>query len=86
MYTNTEVVGAFRKMSLKYRSLGHTYVYLKKPMEKYSIERPDISVHNLILGDLYLDLCGVQKTVNHKTKETCEITCYQRGWTNKDAF
>jgi hypothetical protein len=31
MYTHTEVVGAFKKMSLKYKSLGSTYVYLKKP-------------------------------------------------------
>jgi len=45
-------------MSLRYKSLGSTYIYLKKPQEKYSIERPQISVHNLIMGELYLDLFG----------------------------
>ena len=40
----------------------------------------------MILGELYLDLFGTQKAINHKTKEECEYTCYLRGWNNKDAF
>jgi hypothetical protein len=80
------VVGTFKKMSLRYKSLGSTYVYLKAPKEKYSIERPELSVHNLILGDLYLDLFGTKQAINHMTKETCEFTCFLRGWTGKDAF
>lgn len=86
IYTHTEVVGAFRKMSLKYISLGATYVKLLGKNEKYAAERPQLSVHNLILGELYLDLFGTQKAVNHSTKEVCEYTCYLWGWNNKDAF
>ncbi len=38
------------------------------------------------MGELYLDLFGTQRAINHKTGEVCEFTCYQRGWNGKDAF
>jgi len=40
VYAHTEVTGSFKKMSLRYKSLGSTYIYLKRPQDKYSIERP----------------------------------------------
>ena len=38
------------------------------------------------MGELYLDLFGTQKAINHKTGEVCEYTCIQWGWNGWDAF
>lgn len=86
MYTHTEVKGGFKGRSLRFTSLGSAFIILKNLKEKYAIERPQVSVHNLIIGQMYLDLIGKSKVRCFTSGYTCEYTCYLKGWRGKDAF
>eukprot|EP01134_Creolimax_fragrantissima_P007888 CFRG7888T1 len=44
------------------------------------------SVHNIIIGKLWLENHGVMKIINHTTGDTCELDFKQSGWFNKNAF
>ena len=64
------------------------YVVLKLKdgsSEMYSFNLPATSVHNLIIGKMYVDIAGKSQVVNHNTKETCDIELKERGWNGKNA-
>ena len=55
--------------------------------EKYEIELPTISAHNLIIGNLYLDLSGKSTIKNmNNPSEYCELQFYKRGWSQDSYF
>lgn len=54
-------------------------------LEKYSFNLPATSVHNLIIGKLYIDVAGKSNIINHTTQEYCEIDLKERGWSGKNA-
>lgn len=76
MWGDTEVVGQFKKRQLRFKAVGQKYVKLKRTEEKFTMECPTISVHNLILGEMYLDLCESSVMRNVNTGETCEVTFF----------
>ena len=55
--------------------------------EKYEIELPTISAHNLIIGTPYLDLSG-KSTIKNMMRpgEYCELEFYKRGWSASSYF
>ena len=64
------------------------YVTLKLPdgsSEFYSSTLPLTSVHNLVIGKLYVDVHGKSQVVNHTSQELCEVEWRERGWTGKNA-
>ena len=48
---------------------------------------PTISAHNLVVGQMYLDL-GETKTITNlkRPNEICEIKFERRGWLSKESF
>ena len=50
---------------------------LKSQGEKYNVQHPSVSAHNLIIGDLYLDLFGTMKARCLTTGVSCEFSCLQ---------
>lgn len=63
------------------------YVELEKYGEIYEIEQPPISVHNLIIGSLYIDIGGKSTIRNcNKEGEQCIFKYQTRGWTSSNAF
>jgi hypothetical protein len=71
------------------------YIDLHKWNERYEVEIPIVSTHNLIVGDLYLDVGGsmtVRKVYHDgfskpmpEREETAVINFYRRGWFSKEA-
>ena len=39
-----------------------------------------ITARNLVIGKMYIDLCGKTQVINHTKSEVCEIFWRERGW------
>jgi len=55
--------------------------------EKYEIQLPTISAHNLVIGNPYLDLGG-KSTIRNMMRpgEICELEFHKRGWSASSFF
>lgn len=53
--------------------------------ESYVSTLPSTSVHNLVIGKLYIDVEGITTTTNTNTSEVCTMEWKSRGWTAKNA-
>lgn len=55
--------------------------------EKYEIELPTISAHNLIIGTPYVDLGGPSTIKNmSRPGEVCNLNFNRRGWSESSYF
>ena len=86
LYMHTDVKSSFKSTSLQFTPKGNTHIILKSTGEHFVVNRPINSVHNLILGTLYIDLTGESITINRNTKEKWIIRFIKRGWGNKNAY
>lgn len=80
------------KFNGKNLSLSPCYKYYielgpKANNDKYEIELPTISAHNLIIGSPYLDLSGTS-TIRCMTRpgEYCSLEFHKRGWSASSYF
>lgn len=53
--------------------------------EFYSCTLPLTTVHNLVIGKLYIDVHGKSQVINHTTQESCDLDWKEKGWTGKNA-
>ena len=60
-WMNTYVKTGFWGTSIEIIPKGHSHVRLNNHKEMYSITRPSTTVHNLIMGEMYLDHLGQMK-------------------------
>ena len=42
-------------------------------LEMYSATLPDVSVHNLVLGKMYIEVSGKCQVKNETTGDVCEL-------------
>lgn len=72
---------------LKITNQYRVYVHLDKFDETYELILPILSVHNLVIGQMYVDI-GETMTVINTTRpnERCEIRFERRGWFSNEAF
>jgi hypothetical protein len=55
--------------------------------ERYEIEQPVVSAHNLILGTMYFDLGGKSIIKNlSRPDEVCVLEFHKKGWTASSAY
>lgn len=53
--------------------------------ETYEIIMPTLTVHNLVVGKIYIDISETQTVVNmNKPSEVCEMKFEKRGWLSKE--
>ncbi len=53
--------------------------------EFYSCTSPATSLHNLVIGNLFIDIHGKSFVTNHTTLETCEMDWKERTWRGKNS-
>ena len=71
------------KIINKYR----LFVHLDKFDETYEVLSPTLSAHNLVIGQLYVDIGDTMTVVNNnKPNLKCEIKYERRGWFSDEAF
>ena len=44
------------------------------------------TIHNLLIGKMYIEWKGTTQITNHNTGEKCDIEWKERGWSGKNAF
>jgi len=71
------------KINQQYRS----YIHFDQFDETYELIPPTFSIHNLIIGQLYVDIGDSLQIINqNRPNERCEVRFERRGWFNDDAF
>jgi Oxysterol-binding protein len=53
--------------------------------EEYSGTLPVVTIHNLVIGKLYIEIVGKSLIINHNNQESCELDFKERGWSGKNA-
>ena len=57
-WTNSATATRFNGKLLSLPQLYHLYVDLDKFNERYEVKMPMLSVHNLVIGKMYVDIGG----------------------------
>lgn len=85
--TTHHTITKFTAKALKFDQKYMQYVHLSKFDETYEIKSPPCSVHNLVIGKIYIDL-GETGTVTcmQRPNERAEIKYIRRGWFSDEAF
>jgi hypothetical protein len=66
---------------LKITNVYRVYVHLDKFNETYELNLPILSLHNLVIGSMYVDIGETMTVVNlSKPNEKCEVKFERRGW------
>jgi len=86
-YTNLKANTSFSGRTLQIKQQFKTFIKLDKFDEIYELESPVFSVHNLIIGQIYVDI-GETLTVVNKSRpeEQCKVKFTRRSWFSKEAF
>jgi hypothetical protein len=66
--------------------LGEFKVTLKRTKEVFVLKRPSNSVHNYIIGKMYIWVNGTMECTNTVTKSKMSITFKPKGWTSKTDY
>jgi len=71
----------FTKGSIVFTNTFKEYIELKPHKERFIMEQPNLSVHNLIIGSPYLDAGGKSYIRNvNCTDQYVELDFQKRGW------
>jgi hypothetical protein len=65
---------------------NRNYVTLKLPggaLEHYSWNAPQSTIHNLLIGKMYIEVRGKTRIINHTTGDICDMEWKERGWSGK---
>lgn len=72
--------------SMEFETLGHFDIRLKASDETYSVKRPRITLHNYIIGDMYIWVKGELVVANDKFGDVCTVTFRSKGWSSKHDY
>ncbi len=79
----------FSAKGLSFKPMYKYYVELGPAQnnERYEIELPTISAHNLIIGTMYMDLGGTSTIKNlSRPNEICQLEFHTRGWSQSSYY
>eukprot|EP00347_Sterkiella_histriomuscorum_P008454 403345039 len=86
LFGNNRAKTKFNGKSLNLIPYYKIYVELPQYNEKYEIQQPTVSAHNLIIGNLYLDLGGKSVIRNCSNGDYCQLEYHKRGWSSSNSF
>jgi hypothetical protein len=87
MFTNLKTNISFNGKFVSAHQQFRTYFHFDKFDVTYELIAPIVSVHNLILGNMYADIGETMTIVNQKRpEERCEVEFERRGWFSKEGF
>ncbi|CDW78464.1 oxysterol-binding protein [Stylonychia lemnae] len=86
LFGNNRAKTKFNGKSLNLIPVYRIYIELTTHDERYEISQPTVSAHNLIIGNLYLDLGGKSVIRNCKTGDYCQLEYHKRGWSSSNSF
>ena len=80
----TEVKSSFKGTSLLVSPTGVMHLVFKQWNEHISWTKPQTSVHNMIIGKVYVDHHGLLRITNNTTGEYCTLHIKKLGWFDKN--
>lgn len=81
--TNTKFNGKGMDLTHQYR----TYVDLPDFKERYEIQNPQMSIHNLIVGTMYIDIGGTLKVkILEQPNLACQVRFHKKGWISREEY
>lgn len=72
--------------TLVFQMTGCTRYHLDKWNENYESSKPAFSGHNLIIGQMYVDIGGKVTVKNTTTGATAKVEFHRRGWSASSYF
>ncbi len=66
--------------------VGQTIIFLKKSGRKFNIKRAETSIHNYIIGTMYVWHQGDIICENLNTKEKAILNMEPKGWTSQEDY
>ena len=96
VWANSNAKTSFNGKYLTITQLFKLYIELPEWGERYEVVFPQLSIHNLIVGEMYIDVGGHfdVKKVYHEgferpvidAEEQGIVNFFRRGWFSKEAF
>ena len=77
---------SFNHKGFQANPIGDMKIYLKKQNERYSLKRPKSTLHNYIIGKMYLWHSGDMIVTNETTGDKAIMYLKPKGWLSKSDY
>ncbi|XP_014670942.1 PREDICTED: oxysterol-binding protein 1-like [Priapulus caudatus] len=84
MYQEFTMSSKFRGKYLNIIPLGITHLEFPKSGHRYTWRKVMTTVHNIIVGKLWIDQSGEMDIINHKTKDNCHLKYYAYSYFSRE--
>ncbi|CAI5445493.1 unnamed protein product [Caenorhabditis angaria] len=84
MYQDFTMTSRFRGKYLSVIPVGYTHVVFDESKNHYSYRKITTTVHNIIVGKLWIDNHGDMEITNHKTGEKCVLKFIPYSYFSRD--
>lgn len=74
----------FRGKYLSVTPIGYTHVHFNDSDSKFSYKKITTTVHNIIVGKLWIDNHGDMEIVNHTTGDKCSLKFVPYSYFSKE--
>nr|XP_039252135.1 oxysterol-binding protein 1-like isoform X1 [Styela clava] len=78
------LVSKFRGKYISFTPIGTCHVKFHKTGHHYTWNKATITIHNIIVGKLWVDQSGESNIVNHVTDDKCKITFFPYSYFSRD--
>jgi len=87
MFTNQKANVNFNGKMIKITQQYRSYFHFDLFDETYEVIPPIFSIHNIVIGQMYVDIGESMTIINQKRpNERAEVRFERRGWFSDDAF
>uniref|UniRef100_A0A7I5E9H0 Oxysterol-binding protein n=1 Tax=Haemonchus contortus TaxID=6289 RepID=A0A7I5E9H0_HAECO len=85
MYQDFTMTSRFRGKYLSVIPVGYTHVYFPGTKNHYSYKKITTTVHNIIVGKLWIDNHGDMEIINHGTGDKCVVKFFPYSYFSREA-
>ncbi|KAK6745322.1 hypothetical protein RB195_011819 [Necator americanus] len=84
MYQDFTMTSRFRGKYLSVIPVGYTHVYFPGTKNHYSYKKITTTVHNIIVGKLWIDNHGDMEIINHGTGDKCVVKFFPYSYFSRE--
>ncbi|KJH49831.1 Oxysterol-binding protein [Dictyocaulus viviparus] len=84
MYQDFTMTSRFRGKYLSVIPVGYTHVYFPGSKNHYSYKKVTTTVHNIIVGKLWIDNHGEMEIINHGTGDKCVVKFFPYSYFSRE--
>uniref|UniRef100_A0A0K0DF58 Oxysterol-binding protein n=1 Tax=Angiostrongylus cantonensis TaxID=6313 RepID=A0A0K0DF58_ANGCA len=84
MYQDFTMTSRFRGKYLSVIPVGYTHIYFPGTKNHYSYRKVTTTVHNIIVGKLWIDNHGEMEIINHGTGDKCVVKFFPYSYFSRE--